>query len=44
MDVTEDEIPKEMRSEAIDRRSELIEHISNVDDTLGDIFLGKLFR
>ncbi|KAK2714934.1 elongation factor G, mitochondrial-like [Artemia franciscana] len=39
MDVTEDEIPKEMRSEAIDRRSELIEHISNVDDTLGDIFL-----
>lgn len=34
-----DEIPKELRSEATDYRHELIEHISNVDDTLGELFL-----
>lgn len=37
----EDEIPKDMRAEATDRRQELIEHVSNVDDTLGELFLGK---
>lgn len=37
--VNYDEIPKEMRSEAADYRHELIEHISNVDDTLGELFL-----
>lgn len=34
-----DEIPKEMRAESIDRRQELIEHVSNVDEGLGEIFL-----
>lgn len=34
-----DEIPKEFRSEATDFRHELIEHISNVDDALGELFL-----
>lgn len=34
-----DEIPKELRSEATDYRHELIEHISNVDDALGELFL-----
>lgn len=38
-EVCEDEIPKDMRAEATDRRQELIEHVSNVDDTLGEIFL-----
>jgi len=31
-----------MRVEAGDRRQELIEAVSNVDDTLAEIFLGKL--
>ncbi len=30
-----------MRTESDDRRSELIEHVSNVDDILGELFLGK---
>ncbi|XP_071453659.1 elongation factor G, mitochondrial [Hetaerina americana] len=34
-----DEIPADMRSEAQERRQELIEHVSNADDTLGDMFL-----
>ena len=34
-----DEIPKDMLAEAKDRRQELIEHVSNVDDILGEIFL-----
>lgn len=34
-----DEIPKDMQAEAKDRRQELIEHVSNVDDILGEIFL-----
>lgn len=34
-----DEIPKEMRNEASERRHELIEHVSNADDVLGDMFL-----
>lgn len=29
-----------MRSESEDTRQELIEHVSNVDDVLGEIFLG----
>lgn len=36
-----DEIPSNMRSESHDRRQELIEHVSNVDEVLGEIFLGK---
>lgn len=34
-----DEVPQEMRAEATHRRQELIEHLSNVDETLGEIFL-----
>lgn len=34
-----DEIPKDFRAESHDRRLELIEHLSNVDETLGEIFL-----
>lgn len=39
MKIREDEIPKDMRAEAQERRQELIEHVSNADDTLGEIFL-----
>lgn len=38
--IREDEIPSNMRAEAGDRRQELIEYVSNVDDTLGEMFLG----
>ncbi|KAG5675868.1 hypothetical protein PVAND_005736 [Polypedilum vanderplanki] len=34
-----DEIPKDMRAEASERRHELIEHVSNADEILGDMFL-----
>lgn len=34
-----DEIPKELRAETSDYRHELIEHVSNVDDALGELFL-----
>uniref|UniRef100_T1JTG7 Elongation factor G, mitochondrial n=1 Tax=Tetranychus urticae TaxID=32264 RepID=T1JTG7_TETUR len=37
--VRHDEIPKDMRAEAVDRRQELVECISNVDDVLGEMFL-----
>ncbi|KRZ75422.1 Elongation factor G, mitochondrial [Trichinella papuae] len=37
--IRKDEIPKEMRAESQDCLFELIEHVSNVDDTLGDLFL-----
>ena len=30
-----------MRAETEDRRQELIENVSNVDEILGEIFLGK---
>ena len=30
-----------MRAETNDRRQELIEHVSNVDEVLGEIFLGN---
>lgn len=39
--IREDEIPQEMRTESEDRRQELIEHVSNVDDALGEIFLAE---
>lgn len=32
-------IPKEMRSESAERRHELIEHLSNVDEVLGEMFM-----
>lgn len=34
-----DEIPQNMRIESNERRHELIEHLSNVDDVLGEMFL-----
>ncbi|XP_067648094.1 elongation factor G, mitochondrial-like, partial [Eurosta solidaginis] len=34
-----DEIPKDMRAESYERRQELIEHLSNVDEKLGELFL-----
>lgn len=34
-----DEIPQNMRTESTERRHELIEHLSNVDDILGEMFL-----
>uniref|UniRef100_A0A336MWZ0 Elongation factor G, mitochondrial n=1 Tax=Culicoides sonorensis TaxID=179676 RepID=A0A336MWZ0_CULSO len=37
--IREDEIPQNMRTEADERRQELIEHVSNVDETLGELFL-----
>jgi len=37
--VREDEVPKDMRTEVEDKRQELIEHVSNVDDILGEMFL-----
>lgn len=39
MNIRYDEIPKDMRTEATERRLELIEHVSNVDEALGDMFL-----
>ncbi|XP_011640828.1 elongation factor G, mitochondrial [Pogonomyrmex barbatus] len=37
--VREDEIPKDMNTEVNERRQELIEHLSNVDDTFGELYL-----
>lgn len=34
-----DEIPQDMRTESAERRLELIEHLSNVDEPLGELFL-----
>ena len=39
--VREDEIPANMRSEAQDKRQELIEKLSNVDEKLGDMYLNE---
>lgn len=39
LEVREDEIPASMRAEAYDRRQEMIEMISNVDEPLGEMFL-----
>jgi elongation factor G len=37
--VRADEIPQDMRAEVAERRHELIEHVSNADEVLGDMFL-----
>ncbi|XP_053601089.1 elongation factor G, mitochondrial [Plodia interpunctella] len=34
-----DEVPKDRRAEVQERRHELIEHLSNVDESLGELFL-----
>ncbi|KAK2576865.1 hypothetical protein KPH14_005494 [Odynerus spinipes] len=41
-DIRKDEIPKDMKVEAEERRLELIEHLSNVDDQLGELFLNEV--
>lgn len=41
--IREDEIPKDMRAEACDYRHELIEHVSGVDEQLGEMFIGNIF-
>jgi len=37
--VVYDDVPADMRAETSDTRAELIEHLANADDTLGDFFL-----
>ncbi|CAD1472045.1 unnamed protein product, partial [Heterotrigona itama] len=39
--VREDEIPSNMRTEVQDRRQELIENLSNIDEKLGEIYLNE---
>ncbi|XP_063993776.1 elongation factor G, mitochondrial [Diachasmimorpha longicaudata] len=39
--VTQGEIPQDMKDEALSKRQELIEHLSNVDETLGELFLSE---
>ncbi|CAD6999977.1 unnamed protein product [Ceratitis capitata] len=39
MQLRYDEIPQDMRVESQERRQELIEHLSNVDEKLGEFFL-----
>jgi elongation factor G len=39
MQIRRDEVPQNMRAEVKERRQELIEHVSNVDEPLGELFL-----
>lgn len=39
LDIRTDEIPADMKEECDQKRNELIEHLTNVDDILGDMFL-----
>lgn len=39
LDIKKDEIPTDMKEECTQKRNELIEHLTNVDDILGDMFL-----
>jgi elongation factor G len=38
-EVRKDEIPQEMRTECEERRHELVEHVSNADEVLGEMYL-----
>jgi elongation factor G len=40
--VVEKEIPEDMKQEVEERRHELIEHVSNADETLGNMYLGTM--
>nr|XP_033188539.1 elongation factor G, mitochondrial [Bombus vancouverensis nearcticus] len=40
--IKEDEIPSDMRTEVRDKRQELIEHLSNVDEKLGEMYLNEM--
>ncbi|XP_003393216.1 elongation factor G, mitochondrial [Bombus terrestris] len=40
--IREDEIPSDMRTEVQDKRQELIEHLSNVDEKLGEMYLNEM--
>ncbi|XP_012344621.1 elongation factor G, mitochondrial [Apis florea] len=40
--VREDEIPSDMRTETQEKRQELIEHLSNVDEYLGEMYLNEI--
>ncbi|KOC68096.1 Elongation factor G, mitochondrial [Habropoda laboriosa] len=40
--IKEDEIPSDMRAEAKDKRQELIEQLSNVDEKLGEMYLNEI--
>ncbi|XP_015610432.1 elongation factor G, mitochondrial [Cephus cinctus] len=39
--IRQDEIPKDMRTEADESHQELIEHLSNADEILGELFLNE---
>ncbi|XP_076280554.1 mitochondrial translation elongation factor G 1 [Lasioglossum baleicum] len=39
--VREDEVPSNMRAEVIDAKQELIEHLSNVDEKIGELYLNE---
>lgn len=41
--IREDEIPSDIRTLCADYRQELIEHVSNVDEKLGEMFLGNAY-
>lgn len=36
-----EDIPPDLVSQSEAKRQELVEHVSNVDDQLGELFLGK---
>lgn len=39
LEIRSDEIPADMKEECTQKRNELIEHLTNVDEILGDLFL-----
>lgn len=39
--IREDEVPKDMKAEAEAYRQELVERVSEVDDQLAEMFIGK---
>lgn len=40
--IREDEVPKDMKAEAEAYRQELVERVSEVDDQLAEMFIGKI--